>query len=57
MDNFYMTLDERHALVEGYLGKTVTLGIDRPIGYIHNKRNKNAGLPHQLRLYSGRIGR
>ena len=32
-----MTFDERKALVRGYLGKTVRIGIDRPIGYIHEK--------------------
>lgn len=32
-----MTQNERRALVEGYLGKTVRIEIDRPIGYIHKK--------------------
>lgn len=32
-----MNFDERKALVRGYLGKTVKIGIDRPIGYIHVK--------------------
>ena len=32
-----MTFEERKALVRGYLGKTVRIGIDRPIGYIHKK--------------------
>lgn len=27
----------RKALVKSYLGKTVTIGIDRPLGYIHKK--------------------
>ena len=29
--------EERKALVRGYLGKTVKIGIDRPVGYIHAK--------------------
>ena len=32
-----MTYDERKAQVQSYLGKTVTIGIDRPIGYVHVK--------------------
>lgn len=32
-----MTLQEREALVRGFLGQTVTVMIDRPIGYIHHK--------------------
>ena len=32
-----MTDVERKSLVEGYLGKTVRIEIDRPIGYIHKK--------------------
>ncbi len=31
------TYEERKAQVSYYLGKTVTVGIDRPIGYVHNK--------------------
>lgn len=32
-----MEFEERKALVKGYLGKTVKIEIDRPIGYIHKK--------------------
>ena len=32
-----MTYEERKAQVLSYLGKTVTIGIDRPIGYVHVK--------------------
>lgn len=32
-----MTYEERKAQVNAYLGKTVTIGIDRPIGYVHVK--------------------
>ena len=32
-----MTYEERKAQVKSYLGKTVKIGIDRPIGYVHKK--------------------
>ena len=32
-----MTFEERKALARSYLGKTVRIGIDRPIGYVHKK--------------------
>ncbi len=32
-----MTYEERKAQVKSYLGKTVDIKIDRPIGYIHKK--------------------
>ena len=32
-----MEMSERKALVRGYLGKTVRIEIDRPIGYEHKK--------------------
>lgn len=34
-----MTIDERRAQIESYLGKTVRIGIDRPIGYVHHKKD------------------
>ena len=34
-----MTQEERKALVRGYLGKTVTIGIDRPMGFDHKKKD------------------
>ena len=40
-----MTLLERHAQVEPYLGKNVTIGIDRPIGYVHHKGEKTLVYP------------
>ena len=36
-DDAFMTPEERHAQVRSYLGKTVTIVIDRPIGYVHCK--------------------
>ena len=32
-----MTVEERKSLVKSYLGKTVDIVIDRPIGYVHVK--------------------
>lgn len=32
-----MNAEERKALVTSYLGKTVRIEIDRPIGYVHRK--------------------
>lgn len=32
-----MTAEERDALARSFLGKAVTIKIDRPIGYIHKK--------------------
>ena len=32
-----MSLKERHEQVERYLGRTVKIEIDRPIGYVHHK--------------------
>ena len=40
-----MTLEERHAQVEGYLGKTVSIEIDRPVGYVHHKGEKTLTYP------------
>ena len=33
-----MDLTERHALVRRYLGQIVRIEIDRPIGYVHQKK-------------------
>ena len=40
-----MTREERRALVRSYLGKTVRIGIDRPIGYVHRKGEKTLVYP------------
>ena len=32
-----MTYEERTKLIEKYLGKTVRIVIDRPVGYVHKK--------------------
>lgn len=33
----FMTFDERKAQVRSYLGKSIYIRIDRPIGYLHRK--------------------
>ena len=40
-----MTLEERRKQVESYLGKTVSIEIDRPIGYVHHKGEKTLVYP------------
>ena len=43
-----MTAEERVALVKGYLGKIVQIGIDRPIGYVHHKENSDRVLVYPI---------
>ncbi|MBR0443495.1 MAG: inorganic diphosphatase [Clostridia bacterium] len=40
-----MSLEERHAQVQSYLGKIVSIGIDRPVGYVHHKGAKTLVYP------------
>lgn len=40
-----MSIEERHAQVESYLGKTVKIEIDRPCGYVHRKGEKTLIYP------------
>jgi inorganic pyrophosphatase len=51
-----MTLQERHAQVEGYLGKTVVIEIDRPIGYEHHKGDKTLIYPINYGYIPGVLG-
>ncbi len=51
-----MTLEERHNLVKSYLGKTVTIKIDRPIGYIHKKNEKILHYPINYGYIEGVLG-
>ena len=39
------TIEGRHAQVRFYLGREVTIGIDRPIGYVHHKGEKTLVYP------------
>ena len=51
-----MTLQERHEQVEGYLGKEVTIEIDRPIGYVHHKGEKTLVYPINYGYIPGVLG-
>ena len=55
-ENTFMTLEERHAQVESYLGKTITIGIDRPIGYVHHKGEKTLVYPINYGYIPGVLG-
>ena len=51
-----MTLEERHAQVEGYLGKEVSIEIDRPVGYVHKKGEKTLVYPINYGYIPGVLG-
>ncbi len=51
-----MTFEERKAQVKFYLGKTVTLKIDRPIGYVHQKEKYSLTYPINYGYLPGVIG-
>ncbi len=51
-----MTLEERKNLVKSYLGKTVDIKIDRPIGYVHKKENYCLTYPINYGYIAGIIG-
>ena len=51
-----MTFEERKAQVKSYLGKTVTIGIDRPIGYVHVKGEKTLVYPINYGYIPGVLG-
>ena len=51
-----MTYEERKAQVRSYLGKTVTIGIDRPIGYVHVKGEKTLVYPINYGYIPGVLG-
>ena len=51
-----MTVTEHKALVKSYLGKTITIKIDRPIGYVHKKENYSLTYPINYGYIPGVIG-
>lgn len=51
-----MTFEERKAQVRSYLGKTVTVGIDRPIGYVHHKKAYDLHYPINYGYIPGVLG-
>ena len=51
-----MTIEEREALVRSYLGKTVDIEIDRPIGYVHKKKKYDLVYPINYGYIPGVLG-
>lgn len=51
-----MTYEERKTLVKSYLGKTVRIEIDRPIGYVHKKENYSLTYPINYGYIPGVLG-
>lgn len=51
-----MTLEERKAQVKSYLGKTVRIEIDRPIGYVHHKEKYDLVYPINYGYIPGVLG-
>ena len=56
MKSEYLTLEERRALVESYLGKTVHIEIDRPVGYVHHKVKYDLTYPINYGYIPGVLG-
>ena len=48
--------EERKVLVSSYLGKTVRIKIDRPIGYVHKKPGKTLVYPINYGYIPGVLG-
>jgi len=51
-----MTFEERKEQVRSYLGKTVTISIDRPVGYVHNKETYSLTYPINYGYIPGVLG-
>ena len=51
-----MTMEERKAQVKSYLGKNVSVEIDRPIGYVHVKGEKTLVYPINYGYIPGVLG-
>ena len=51
-----MTFEERKAQVRGYLGKLVDVEIDRPVGYVHHKKDYDLHYPINYGFIPGVIG-
>lgn len=51
-----MTFKERKEQVKSYLGKTVKIGIDRPIGYVHEKETYSLTYPINYGFIPGILG-
>ena len=51
-----MNAEERKALVKSYLGTVVDIEIDRPIGYVHKKKNYDLVYPINYGYIPGVLG-
>ncbi|MBR4050576.1 MAG: inorganic diphosphatase [Clostridia bacterium] len=51
-----MEATERKQLVKSYLGKTVKIGIDRPVGYVHKKKKYSLVYPINYGYVPGVLG-
>ena len=51
-----MTFEERKAQVKSYLGKTVAINIDRPMGYVHRKETYALTYPINYGYIPGVLG-
>ena len=51
-----MNFEERKAQVKSYLGKTVKIGIDRPVGYVHKKEKYSLVYPINYGYIPGVLG-
>ncbi len=51
-----MTQSERESLVRSFLGKTVDIIIDRPVGYVHTKGTKTLVYPINYGYIPGVLG-
>ena len=52
----YLTETERRALIAQYLGKTVHIEIDRPVGYVHHKAKYDLIYPINYGYIPGVLG-
>ncbi len=56
MAEAFLSLEERRAQVRSYLGKTVHIGIDRPVGYVHHKEKYDLVYPINYGYIPGVLG-
>jgi len=56
MKEIFMTPEERRVQAESYLGKTVHIEIDRPIGYVHHKKDYDLVYPINYGYIPGVLG-
>lgn len=52
----YLTDTERRELIAQYLGKTVHIEIDRPVGYVHHKQKYDLVYPINYGYIPGVLG-